>query len=222
MLALWVLSLGAVLVLPLSLPDWKAGTFFSASLVETPEKFDFLGLYLPTNPFHSLANNIVPAVVVFSILLGVALIRVAKKDLVLGPLNVLGTTLANISNFVVRLAPWGTFALTAGAAGRLAPAELARVFGYISSYTFGVILLTFVVLPGFVAALTPFRFRRLMAGFREAGLTAFATGKLFAVLPMVIESSRKLLVGQGVSEETPARSWPSSSSRSRRGSWASR
>ncbi|MHC5051534.1 MAG: cation:dicarboxylate symporter family transporter, partial [Planctomycetota bacterium] len=175
--------------------------FFSASLVETPEKFDFLGLYLPTNPFHSLANNIVPAVVVFSILLGVALIRVAKKDLVLGPLNVLGTTLANISNFVVRLAPWGTFALTAGAAGRLAPAELARVFGYISSYTFGVILLTFVVLPGFVAALTPFRFRRLMAGFREAGLTAFATGKLFAVLPMVIESSRKLLVGQGVSEE---------------------
>jgi Na+/H+-dicarboxylate symporter len=201
MLALWVLSLGAVLVLPFSLPEWKAGTFFSASLVETPEKFDFLGLYLPTNPFHSLANNVVPAVVVFSILLGVALIRVAKKDLVLAPLNVLGTTLSNISNFVVRLAPWGTFALTAGAAGRLAPAELARVIGYISSYTFGVVLLTFVVLPGFVAALTPFRYRQLMTGFREAGLTAFATGKLFAVLPMVIESSRKLLVGQGVAEE---------------------
>jgi Na+/H+-dicarboxylate symporter len=201
MLALWVIALATVLFLPLSLPEWQAGTFFTASLVETPAEFDFLGLYLPTNPFHSLANNVVPAVVVFSILLGVALIRVARKDAVLAPLTVLGEVLSNISNFVVRLAPWGTFALTAGAAGRLMPAEMARVFGYISSYTLGVILLTFVALPGFVTALTPFRYRRLMAGFREAGLTAFATGKLFAVLPMVIDSSRKLLVGQGMSEE---------------------
>jgi len=201
MLALWAISLATVLVLPLSLPEWKAGSFFSASLVETPEKFDFLGLYLPTNPFHSLANNVVPAVVVFSILVGVALIRSSRKELILAPLNVLGETLSNISTFVVRLAPWGTFALTAGAAGRLSPAELARVFGYISSYTAGVVFLTFVVLPGFIVAITPFRFRQLMAGFREAGLTAFATGKLFAVLPMVIESARKLLVRQGVSDE---------------------
>jgi len=201
MLALWLISLATVLILPLSLPEWKAGSFFSASLVETPAKFDFLGLYLPTNPFHSLANSIVPAVVVFSILLGVALIRTSRKELILAPLNVLGETLSNISNFVVRLAPWGTFALTAGAAGRLSPPEMARVFGYISSYTAGVVFLTFVVLPGFIVAITPFRFRQLMAGFREAGLTAFATGKLFAVLPMVIESSRKLLVDQGVSEE---------------------
>ena len=70
----------ALLLLPLSLPAWKAGTFFSSSSVESRAEFDFLGLYLPTNPFYSLANNVVPAVVVFSILFGVALIGVAAAQ----------------------------------------------------------------------------------------------------------------------------------------------
>jgi Na+/H+-dicarboxylate symporter len=74
LLALWMISLLTVVVIPFSLPTWEAGTYFSASLVERPQEFDFLGLYLPINPFHSLANNVVPAVVLFSILLGVAMI----------------------------------------------------------------------------------------------------------------------------------------------------
>jgi Na+/H+-dicarboxylate symporter len=36
-------------------------------LVEPPT-FDFVGLYIPANPFHSLANNVVPAVVLFSVI----------------------------------------------------------------------------------------------------------------------------------------------------------
>ena len=38
--------------------------------------FDLIGLYIPANPFNALANNIVPAVVLFSALLGIALIGV--------------------------------------------------------------------------------------------------------------------------------------------------
>ncbi|MHC4408411.1 MAG: cation:dicarboxylate symporter family transporter [Planctomycetota bacterium] len=201
LLALWLISLATVLIMPVSLPAWDAGTFFSATLVEQPKEFDFLGLYLPTNPFHSLANNIVPAVVVFSILLGAALITVKNKERLLEPLGVVSEALGGISNFVVKMSPYGTFALAAGAAGQLSPDKLARLSGYVSTYTVAVLLLTFVVLPGFAAALTPFRFRKILAGTRDALLTAFATGKLFAVLPMVITGARDLLVSHGTPEE---------------------
>ena len=58
MIALWGISLLVVGILPLSLPHWEAGTYFSSSLVEEPEELDLLALYVPTNPFHSLANNV--------------------------------------------------------------------------------------------------------------------------------------------------------------------
>jgi len=199
--ALWVIALAVVAIMPLSLPRWDAGTFFSSSLVEQPPGFDFLGLYLPTNPFHSLANNVVPAVVLFSIIVGVALIAVPSKQRILEPLGTVSETLSNIAGAIVKLSPFGTFALTAAAAGTLSPGEMARLAGYVSTYTIAIVLLAFVVLPGFVAAITPFRFVQQLRGFRDAVLTAFATGKLFAVLPMVIRDSREMLMQQGISRD---------------------
>jgi ABC-type amino acid transport substrate-binding protein len=113
-------------------------------------------------------------------------------------LDVFSQTLGNLSNFIVRLSPWGTFALAAAAAGTLSPPELTRLAGYVVTYTVAVVLLTFLVFPGLVAAVTPFRLKKVLSGYREAGLTAFATGKLFAVLPMVISSVRDLLVEEGM------------------------
>jgi Na+/H+-dicarboxylate symporter/ABC-type amino acid transport substrate-binding protein len=200
-LLLWGLALSAVVVLPLSLPDWQAGSFFSASLVEEPEPFDFLGLYLPTNPFGALADNIVPATVVFSILLGVAVIPLAAKARLLDPLDVVGDALANISRAVIRLSPWGTFALAAGITGEAAPGELARVAAYMSAITIGVLVLGLVLFPAVVAVLTPFSYREILGRSRGTLLTAFATGKLFAVLPMIIEDVRALLIDHGVDED---------------------
>jgi Na+/H+-dicarboxylate symporter/ABC-type amino acid transport substrate-binding protein len=201
MLVLWSIALGTVVIMPLSLPEWNAGTFFSASLVDRPTSFDFLGLYLPVNPFHSLANNVVPAVVLFSILFGIALINVPGKERLLEPLSVVSGALGRISNLVVRLAPWGTFALIAGAAGQLSPGQLARIAGYVSTFTVAVVLLAFIVLPGLVAAVTPISARRIVGGSRDAVLTAFATGKLFAVLPMIMRDAKSILTSHGIPEE---------------------
>jgi Na+/H+-dicarboxylate symporter/ABC-type amino acid transport substrate-binding protein len=200
LLALWGISLLTVVVMPFSLPTWEAGTYFSASLVERPQEFDFLGLYLPINPFHSLAHNVVPAVVLFSILLGVAVIAIEEKARLLDPLDVLGSALSRLSNGIVRLSPWGTFALAAGAAGTLSPAEMLRLGGYVSSYTLAIVFLTIVVLPATVSALTPHRFGQVLGKMRSALLTAFATGKLFPVLPMVGSGVLDLLVDRGVPE----------------------
>jgi Na+/H+-dicarboxylate symporter len=69
---LWTLALAAVLLFPLMFPPHQNASFFSTTLLQEREPFDFLNLYIPTNPFHSLANNVVPAVVLFSVLVGAA------------------------------------------------------------------------------------------------------------------------------------------------------
>jgi len=204
LLVLWGVSLATVMLLPLSLPSWEAGTFFSASLVESGGGFDFLDLYIPTNPFRALAENIVPAAVVFSILIGIALIPLDNKRGLLHPLNVVSDALGNIAHWVIRLAPWGTLALAAGAAGTVSPGELLRLGGYVSTYTIGILLLTFVLFPALVAAFSPIGYRELLGRTRGTLLTAFATGKMFAVLPMIIVDVRTLLTSQGVQEEEAA------------------
>jgi Na+/H+-dicarboxylate symporter len=70
-------------VIPLAFPQVENASFFSSSLIEHRPPFNFVDLYIPSNPFYSLANNIVPAVVLFSVLLGVALIGVERKQLLL-------------------------------------------------------------------------------------------------------------------------------------------
>ena len=45
----------------------ETASFFSTTLIERRPTVNFVDLFNPSNPFHPLANNIVPAVVLFSV-----------------------------------------------------------------------------------------------------------------------------------------------------------
>ena len=64
---LWLLALGFAFLIPLTFPAIQNASFFSSSLLEQRPPFNFVDLYIPANPFSSLANNVVPAVVLFSV-----------------------------------------------------------------------------------------------------------------------------------------------------------
>ena len=115
---LWLLGLGVVAVMPFAFPNWESASFFVHSLVEEPAEVDFLTLYIPANPFFSLANSIVPAIVVFGLIMGVALIGIEGKQGLLDILSVLLDVLTRVTDIVVKLAPIGVFAIAASAAGR--------------------------------------------------------------------------------------------------------
>jgi hypothetical protein len=72
LLGLWGIGLVIVLVTPLAFPDWPWASFFSTSQVEEAKPVDLLQLYIPVKAFFSLAKAVVPAVVVFSVLIGLA------------------------------------------------------------------------------------------------------------------------------------------------------
>ncbi|MDX2499234.1 MAG: cation:dicarboxylase symporter family transporter, partial [Deltaproteobacteria bacterium] len=78
-LLFWAIAFVVIVLLPQTFPEWRVGSFFSTSLVEPKKTFKFIELYIPTNPFHALANGIVPGIVFFSVGIGVALIGIKKK-----------------------------------------------------------------------------------------------------------------------------------------------
>ena len=194
LLGLWALGLLVVLSFPLALPQWPSASFFSTSQLQDTRAVDFLQLYIPSNIFSSLANATVPAIVVFSLLFGLALMNVANKEMILTPLSAIGDTLMAITGYVGKLAPYGVFALTASAAGTIDVGDLGRLQVYLVLYVVMALLLTLWVIPRLIAALTPVSYGAVVGAFRAPLITAFATGNLLLVLPMLAANSKELLL----------------------------
>jgi Na+/H+-dicarboxylate symporter len=192
LLLVWVMVLSIIAALPMAFPDLEAASFFSSSLVTEKEGFDFLSLYIPSNPMYALSHNIVPALVLFSIVLGLALIPIPGKEGILRGLDVLTDALTRITGWVARLAPVGVFALIASAAGTIGLAELERLQVYIVVYALVALVLSFIILPGLVAALTPLGWRDVVLPIRSAVITAFAAGNLLIVIPMLREEAARI------------------------------
>ena len=79
LLGLWAIALLFAFLIPLAFPADETARSSARRWSSSRQPFDFVDLYIPSNPFHSLANNIVPAVVLFSVMLGVALIGVEAQ-----------------------------------------------------------------------------------------------------------------------------------------------
>lgn len=189
----WGLAIAVILAIPLAFPVWESASFFSTSLVEEPEKINYLNLFIPSNPFYSLANNVVPAVVLFSIALGLALIGIEDKDSLLGHLHILNRAMMSVTRFVSKLMPIGVLAIVASAAGTMGLADLERLQIYLLTYSAMALLLTLWVLPAMITSFTPLTYRQVVGQTRDILITAFATGSAFIVLPLLIERSQQLL-----------------------------
>jgi len=201
LLLFWAIAFVMVLLLPLSFPKWKSAAFFSSAIVELPKPVDFLGLYIPSNPFYSLANNIIPAVVLFSILAGVALMGMENKFTVLEALKTASQALIRMTNFIVKLTPIGVFAITASAAGTMTVDEFGRLQVYLVSYNVAALFVTLFILPMLVTPFTPFKYKDIFRFTRGPLLTAFTTGNLFIVLTVLTESCKQLFEKYKLKEE---------------------
>lgn len=192
-LFVWLAVMLTLLLLPLAYPNWETAGFFSTSLVAESTKFNFLELYIPANIFASLADTIVPAVVLFSLLMGISLINVKNKESLLGIASNVGDALMGVASFVAKLAPLGIFAISAAAAGTLAPEDLGRLQVFLWVYLTAASLLVLVLLPLLIHWATPFSYREVLSTAGEAAITALATGTVLVVLPMIVDRCKELL-----------------------------
>ncbi len=198
---IWLLALLLIFAAPLAFPVRDSASFFASPMLTSGAGTDLLELYLPHNIFYSLSNNLVPAVVLFSIFMGIALISVEDKDRVLPIFDSLSKALGHINSMIVKLTPYGIFAIAAAAAGTMTVEELGRVQVYLVTYIAVALLVTFWIFPGLVSAVSGIPFREVLDTFRDALVTAFATGNQFVVLPLIAENCKTLLARHSLPEK---------------------
>jgi Na+/H+-dicarboxylate symporter/ABC-type amino acid transport substrate-binding protein len=201
LLLIWAISIGVVFLFPFAFPDWHSSSFFSTSLTQPKESVDFVKLFIPSNPFHSIANNLVPGVVIFCVFLGVALIGIKEKSRLMENMSVLMDALSRVTNFVVRLTPIGVFAITASASGTMGLAELKRMEVYLFTYVAFSLVMSLWILPALVTTLTPLKYRQVIGLTKDALVTAFATSSLFIVLPILAERCKEMISQSNIDQD---------------------
>ncbi|HHQ48432.1 MAG TPA: transporter substrate-binding domain-containing protein, partial [Acidobacteria bacterium] len=68
------------------------------------------------------------------------------------------------------------------------------------TYTVLALVLSFLVLPALISAVTPFSHRDVLSTFRATLLTIFATGKIIVVLPQLIDDVKRLFGRRGIED----------------------
>lgn len=201
MLLFWAIALLVVTLMPMAFPKFVTATFYSAQTADAVSAFNPIDLYIPSNPFHSMANTIIPAVVIFSSAVGVALIGMPGKSTLLDALSTFLEALGRVTRFIVGLTPVGVFAIVAVAAGTMTIEEIIRLEVYFVVYIAASLYLALWVLPVLISTLTPFSYRDVFRYSKEALLTGFFTQNVFIILPMLIDASRKLYEDYELSSE---------------------
>ena len=140
------LMLCFILMAPLSFPNWQTAEFYSANTVKVSQEFNIIELFIPSNPFNAFANALIPAVVFFSVFIGVGLMPIKNKRQTLAVLSNLRQSVSNISHLVMRLAPIGVFCIGWRAAATLDASQLDGLMIYVASALVLTALLAFVIL----------------------------------------------------------------------------
>ncbi len=193
LLLLLVFGLISLIILPMAFPVWDSGSFYSSDFVMQSVPFDFVKNFIPANPFESLSNNIVPAVVLFSIFVGLGVMNLPNKESLLKPMDVLTTGLNQVNKMIVKITPIGVFSIAVGVVSKLSWSELSRLQGYLLIYLLAAVLFTFIILPYVISVFTPYSPGTVFRITRSTLITIFATGKIIVVYPQLIENIKEIL-----------------------------
>jgi Na+/H+-dicarboxylate symporter len=149
---------------------------------------------LPTNPLGAMVEGQMLQVVIFSLLLGVALVSVAPStsrpllDL-MGSLQ--GVCMA-IVGWVMRLAPYAVFGLLARVMLNTGLGVLVGLAAYVGSVLLGMLVLL-AVFVGIATIWGRQRPARFLSRIRDAQLIAFSTDSSAATLPVSIQTAEEKL-----------------------------
>ncbi|MBA3666146.1 MAG: dicarboxylate/amino acid:cation symporter [Sphingomonas sp.] len=187
------LSLGLVLVnllqpgvgLGLPIPPVTA-----ASGIETAafNLKDFVSHLVPASIFEAMSSNEILPIVIFSIFFGVALTAVGErgKPIVRG-VESLVQVMLQLTNYVMRFAPFAVFTAVASAIAERGPEIIATFGKFVGSFYLGLALL-WAILIGAAFVIVGSRTRHLVRYIRDPVVLAFSTASSEAAYPRTLEA----------------------------------
>ena len=153
---------------------------------------DLIVRLLPANPTAALAEGDMLAVVVLALLVGISVTQVerGRAEPFLGLLDALLSISMNIVKWAMFLAPVAVFGLMAQLVMRVGPETIAGISAYVGVVALGLAGLLAAYLALLAAlGVGPRRFLEPAGGNL---LLAFSTSSSSAVMPMTIETARRL------------------------------
>ena len=155
---------------------------------------DFLFSIIPSNPFAAFAEGNILQIIVFSILFAFAItLSKEKGKLVLNYIESLCEVMYELTHFVMKLAPYGVFALMAYTVSSIGfkiiwPLILFLVCNYIAC-----LLQIFFIFGGALKYLAKLKVAPFFKGMKDAIVLAFTTSSSSATLPVSLECAREHL-----------------------------
>jgi len=175
----------------------RPGVGADVPLHEVPEKLglsvdsfgDILLRIIPQNPIRAMVEGDMLGVIFFSLLLGVFANRLpaAQKQTIVRGFTAFFELMMRITDFVIRLAPIGVFALMAKVVGTMGGDVFLPLLRYMATVLFSLGIHAFVVLPLALRAITGLNPLRYAGAVSPALLTAFSSASSSATLPLTMD-----------------------------------
>ncbi len=186
----WMINLLLIYSVSLLFPR-ASGLHGSTYLLSESPPINFAELLIPENIFYALSNNYLPAIVVFSLCIGLSLMQIKEKQTLISLLDIALATLTRITSWISRITPLGTFIIISNQVGTIQLSTIKQMSTYIILYILAASLLIFWIFPRLVSALTSISAMKWIKDLSPILLLAYTTNMVIVALPFIIELIKK-------------------------------
>ncbi len=156
---------------------------------------DMLVRIVATNPISALANGEMLQIIFFAIMVGTCLTLIAREKAahVVGFFDGFSDLMIRMVDLVMKLAPFGVFALISATVGEFGFDILQTLLWYVATLVLGFLLHQFITLGLLVRVFGGMRPSHFFRGIKEVMLIAFSSSSSAATLPVNMECCEKNL-----------------------------
>ncbi len=180
---IWGLVIAAVYLMNFLFP--RINVIFSGREVHSSFEQNFLSYLVPENPLYDIVNNIVPAIAIFAIIIGVAVMHLTHKEPLISLLERVNNTLEQVLKGIMIVSPIGVLAIFANFVGNVEIADILRVKFYIIPMVVIALVLTFWTFPALIMSATPLKYHDVIKDIRSSCFLAFVIGSPSIAIPFL-------------------------------------
>ncbi len=186
----WIINILVVYLIVYLFPRSEGSQIAGYVSVETTH-LNFAELLIPENIFYALSNNVVPAVVLFSLLFGIALMFLKTEKVLMTGLQNIIEALTKITSWIARITPYGTFLIIANQVGTVQFSTFKQISTYIILYILGISIVVFWIFPKLTSMLTGIPSYKWLKELSPILVLAYTTSVVIVCLPFIIELLKK-------------------------------
>ncbi len=186
----WLINILMIYAIAYLFPHPKSTQLGGYVSGDVPQ-LNFAELLIPENIFYALTNNIIPAIVIFSLLVGIALMFLKEKEVMMKGLENLVEALTRITAWIARITPLGTFLIIANQVGTIQFSTVKQVSTYLILYILVICTIVFWIFPRLIQMLTHIPSYKWLQQLFPILLLAYTTNVVIVCLPYIIELLKK-------------------------------